>query len=81
MIRPKFEEESMTTIETMLARAGLQLSPEELEAISAAYEQQADGIDALYTLAELRYESPALVFDPIPVFADWDASDDAGAKQ
>jgi hypothetical protein len=52
----------------LLARAGLRPSLEETDAIVAAHGRLRSGLDALYTLAEARYEAPALRFtaDQLP---------------
>jgi hypothetical protein len=33
--------------------------------------EKADDIAVLYSAPEARYEAPALIFDPVPAFADW----------
>jgi hypothetical protein len=59
------------TVRTMLAVAGLEPSEEEISALISAYPRHKAGIESLYAIPETRYESPALIFDPAPVFQDW----------
>lgn len=59
------------TVRTFLAAAGLAPSEEEVAALVAAYPRHKAGIESLYAVAETRYESPALIFNPVPVFQDW----------
>jgi len=65
------EEETQATVQTLLAIAGLSPSPEEVATLVDAYPTFKAGIESLYAIPEARYESPALIFDPTPVFADW----------
>lgn len=60
-----------TTLAVLLGRAGLRPSPEELRILLDAYPMHKEGIESLYAIDEVRYEAPALVFDPTPFFADW----------
>lgn len=64
---------SSTTIDVMLAAAGLDPSAEEREALGKMYDMFKPGIDALYTLPEVRYEAPALVFQAAPKLQAWGA--------
>jgi hypothetical protein len=58
-------------VAVLLAGSGLHPSDEEFEILAAAYPMHKEGIESLYAVVETRYEAPALVFDPTPVFADW----------
>jgi hypothetical protein len=60
-----------TVVRTMLAEAGLPAGEDEIEALVRAYPAFKAGIESLYAVEAARYESPALHFDPAPVFADW----------
>jgi len=59
------------TVRTLLAAAGLTPSAEEIASLVDAYPRHKAGIESLYAIPETRYESPALIFNPTPVFADW----------
>ena len=60
-----------TVVRTMLGEAGLPASEEEIEALVKAYPAHKAGIESLYAVAEAKYESPCLTFNPNPTFADW----------
>jgi hypothetical protein len=60
-----------TTLTVLLAGAGLEPSSEEFQILLDAYPLHKQGIESLYAIVEARYEAPALVFDPKPVFAEW----------
>jgi hypothetical protein len=60
-----------TTVSVLLAAAGLEPSPAEFQILLDAYPLHKRGIESLYAIPEARYEAPALIFDPTPVFADW----------
>jgi len=64
-------EDIATTVRAALAAAGLSPTEEELAGLVAGYPAFRARIDALYAIPETRYASPALVFDPAPVFTDW----------
>lgn len=59
------------TVRTFLATAGLSPSEEEIAALVEVYPRHKAGIESLYAIPAARYESPALIFNPTPVFADW----------
>jgi hypothetical protein len=59
----------------LLMAAGVQPSPEELAEIAAGHRARMDRIDRLYTVPAVRYEEPAIVFDPTPKFVEWDGVD------
>jgi hypothetical protein len=63
--------DSRNTVAVLLAGAGLSPSAEEFEILANAYPQHKEGIESLYAIADVRYEAPGLIFDPVPVFADW----------
>jgi hypothetical protein len=60
-----------TTLSVLLNAAGLVPSEAEFQILLDAYPLHKEGIESLYAIPEARYEAPALVFDPTPVFADW----------
>ncbi len=60
-----------STVRTLLAAAGLSPSEEEIAQMVAAYPDHKAGIESLYAIPAVRYESPGLIFSPTPVFADW----------
>jgi hypothetical protein len=63
--------ESDMTVRQFLKAAGLSPSEDEIATLAAAYPAHKAGIESLYAIPEVRYESPALIFDPTPVFEDW----------
>jgi hypothetical protein len=44
---------------------------EEISRLTTMYLEQQASIEKLYAVEEARYESPALAFNPTPIFADW----------
>jgi citrate lyase beta subunit len=60
-----------TTVRSLLAAAKLAPSEEEIAGLVSGYEDYRAGIEALYSVPEARYASPALIFNAAPVFADW----------
>lgn len=52
------------TVRALLAQHGLKPSKAELEQFTKAYAQARQRADRLYTMPEVRYEDPALSFDP-----------------
>ena len=58
-------------VPAMLAAAGLSPSADEMAAFIKDYAFTKMSVAALYAVPEARYEVPALVFDPVPTFADW----------
>jgi len=65
------ESETADTVATLLAGAGLHPSTEVFELLVAAYPLHKQGIESLCAIAEARYDAPALVFNPTPVFEAW----------
>ena len=65
--------DTAATVRALVAAAGLAPSDEEMAALIAAYPDLRARMDAMHALVEARYESPSLVFDPNPTFAEWDA--------
>jgi hypothetical protein len=59
------------TVAALLAAAGLAPSPEEIAVLVEQYPSHRAGVERLYALPELRYESPGLSFTATPVFAGW----------
>lgn len=64
-------EDVELTVRTLVAAAGLSPSEEEMATLVAAYPAHKAGIESLYTIPEVRYAAPALIFSATPVFADW----------
>ena len=56
---------------TLLTAAGLMPTAEEVAVLVAQYPSHRAGVELLYSLPELRYESPALTFTATPVFSSW----------
>jgi hypothetical protein len=65
------DPDTTTTVAVLLAGAGLHPSAAEFDILVAAYPLHKAGIESLYAVTEARYEAPALVFNPTPVFEDW----------
>ena len=65
------DTDTAATVATLLAGAGLHPSTEEFDLLVAAYPLHKQGIESLYAITEARYEAPALVFNPTPVFEEW----------
>jgi hypothetical protein len=61
----------MGEAEAMLAAAGLRPSEKESAQLVEFYAGLKPRIDALNAVAEARYESPALVFQPRPKRGSW----------
>jgi len=61
------------TVRALVAAAGLSPSEAEMAALIAGYPELRSRMDTMHALTEARYESPSLVFDPEPTFAEWDA--------
>jgi hypothetical protein len=64
-------EDTETIVSVLLGNAGLSPSAEELSVLEGIYPALKAGIESLYAIPEIRYEAPALVFNPDPVFSDW----------
>lgn len=58
-------------VDAMLVAAGLDPSASERENLIATYAMFKPAIEALYAVAEARYESPALVFQAAPKLTPW----------
>ncbi|MDT3441435.1 MULTISPECIES: hypothetical protein [unclassified Pseudofrankia] len=54
------------TVRTLLAIAGLKPSEEEIASLVASYPAVRASIDALYEVADVRYEEPGLIFPAVP---------------
>jgi hypothetical protein len=65
------EADVESTVRTLLAVAGLTPSEPEIAVLVEAYPSLRAGVEKLHAVAEARYGSPALIFDPTPVFAEW----------
>jgi hypothetical protein len=70
-----WEELMSDALQSVLVRnsfqqAGLTPSEPELAAFIAAYSGVRSFLDSLYTLEGVRYESPALTFDPRKAYRD-----------
>ncbi|MCI2237055.1 hypothetical protein MO973_40485 [Paenibacillus sp. TRM 82003] len=53
-----------TTVEVLLAAAGLTVTPEEFDAIVRSYPDVRARIDAMYAVPMAKEEEPQLVFTP-----------------
>jgi hypothetical protein len=60
-----------STIRAMLQQAGLSPSETEIAALAEQHAALKSGIELLYAIPAVRYESPALIFDAAPRFAEW----------
>ncbi|MCW2529867.1 MAG: hypothetical protein JWM76_4727 [Pseudonocardiales bacterium] len=58
------------SVTTAFRQAGLTPSESELVAFATAYAGIRSFLDSLYTLPGVRYESPALTFDPRKAYRD-----------
>jgi hypothetical protein len=58
------------TVRAGFEQAGLTPNESELAAFVAAYAEVRSFLDALYTLPGVRYEAPALTFDPRKAYRD-----------
>jgi hypothetical protein len=58
-------------VTAILAEAGLPAGPTEIAGLARAYRKLKTDIESLYGVADARYESPCLTFNPNPAFADW----------
>ncbi len=52
------------TVTTLLAQAKISPTPEEVDHLIDAYEENRAGIEKLYGVPGVRYEEPAVTFDP-----------------
>ncbi len=68
---PEPDPATAATVQTLLAAAGLAPTAEEVAVLVAQYPAHLAGVALLYSVPELRYESPALTFTATPVFAEW----------
>ena len=59
------------TVRTFLAAMGLCPSDDEIAVLTSQYATHQASVTLLHSTTEARYESPALIFDPTPVFAEW----------
>lgn len=62
-----------TVVDAKLAAAGVDPSDDERAALVELYATVKPGVEALYALRGVRYESPALVFQAAPKLDDWGA--------
>lgn len=53
-----------TIVLAHLQQHGISPTPEEIDGMVAAYATTRAGINALYSVPGVRYESPAITFDP-----------------
>ena len=59
------------TVRTLLAAAGILASQAEVAHLAVGYPELRRMVELLHAVPEARYESPALSFDPTPVFTEW----------
>jgi hypothetical protein len=58
-------------VEAALGAAGLSPDPAEVDRLIRSWPRLAAGIESRYTVEGVRYEEPALIFDPQPRFESW----------
>lgn len=58
-------------VDVMLAAAGITVSAKERQRLTDMYGMHRPGIAAMYALPDVRYESPALVFQAAPNLDTW----------
>ena len=68
---PSAQEEARIIVTHLMERERIPVAPSELDRLIASYLELRDISEMLFAVPEARYESPALSFDPAPVFADW----------
>jgi hypothetical protein len=61
------------TVRAMLDAAGYDPPPDEVAELEREYLMHRNMIALLHAVEPARYESPALIFDPDPRFAEWSA--------
>lgn len=61
---PAPETDVNAIVRRLLDRAGLSPAPDEVDQLVEAYEANRAEMAALYAIPGVRYEEPALVFDP-----------------
>lgn len=49
---------------SLLAQAGISPTPDEIDRLVDAYAETRAGAERLYTVPGVRYEEPAVMFDP-----------------
>lgn len=60
-------------VEVLLERSGLRLQPEEVAELAANYEDLRAALDKMHSVTDVRYEAPALVFNPARQASAWGA--------
>lgn len=63
--------ENDAILRLLLAQARLPLEEEEIVALARNLPTMMAMVESLYAVADVRYESPALIFDASPAFANW----------
>jgi hypothetical protein len=53
-----------TVVEALLQQHGLSIPEDELDLLVQAYPARRAAVEALYALDGVRYEEPAVIFDP-----------------
>ena len=61
---PAPENDTRAIVHQLLGRAGLSPLPDEVDQLVEAYESNREELAGIYALTGVRYEEPALVFDP-----------------
>jgi len=52
------------TVVSLLAQAGIKPTADEIDRLVDAYPETRAGVESLYTVPGVRYEEPAVTFDP-----------------
>jgi hypothetical protein len=61
---PDEETDDRTTVLALLKMSGITPSEAEIDAMTASYPMSRQMVAALYTVPRVRYEEPAITFDP-----------------
>jgi hypothetical protein len=61
---PDEETDDRTTVLALLKMSGITPSEAEIDAMTASYPMNRQMVAALYTVPGVRYEEPAITFDP-----------------
>lgn len=61
---PEDTPSDRTIVESLLAMSGISPTPEEVDKLVESYPQTRAAVQTLYTMPGVRYEEPAVTFDP-----------------
>ena len=68
---PSSQADARLIVTHLMERERIPVGPSELDRLVVAYIELRGISEMLFAVAEARYESPALFFDPAPQFDDW----------